>query len=59
MYTNGNNLIGINLGTEAMFMNNNGWLIKKYKSQQEIEKIVIGDGLAGIISRGKIKIISL
>ena len=59
VYTNGNNVIGINLGTEAIFMNNNGWLIKRYKSQQEIEKIVVGDGVAGIISRGKIKIISL
>ncbi len=57
--TNEKNVIGINIGTEALFVNNNGWLIKKYNSQQEIEKIVIGEGIAGIISKGKIKLISL
>lgn len=59
MYTNNNNIIAANLGTEAIFINNNGWLLKKYNSDQEIENIVIGDNIAGIISKGNIKIISL
>lgn len=59
IYTNGNNIFGVNMGTEALFINSNGWLIKEYKSNQEIEKIVIGDGIAGVISRGKIRIVSL
>ena len=58
IYTNGNNIFGVNLGTEALFINNSGWLLKQYKSNQEIEKIVIGDGVAGVISRGKIRIVS-
>ena len=59
IYTNDNNVFGVNLGTEALFINNNGWLIKQYMSSQEIEKLVIGDGVAGVISRGKIRIVSL
>ena len=58
VYTNGNNVFGINLGTEALLINSSGWLLKDYKSNQEIEKIVIGDGIAGVISRGKIRVVS-
>ena len=53
------NVIAINLGTSVVFINNNGWLIKKYQSSQEIQKVILGNDIAGIVSKNKIEIISL
>jgi len=53
------NIIAINLGTEILFINNNGWLKKRYNSSQEVKDIVISNDLAGIIYKNKIEIISL
>lgn len=53
------NMIAINLGTEALFINNNGWLVKRYHTSQEIQNIVICNEIAGIIYKNKIEIISL
>ncbi len=59
IYTQGN-MIAVNLGTSVMFINDNGWLVKKYESNgQEIQNIVMCDEIAGIISKNKINIISL
>ncbi len=59
IYTQGN-MIAINLGTSVIFINDNGWLVKKYESKQgEIQNIVMCDEIAGIISKNKINIISL
>ena len=52
-------MIVINLGTSALFINDNGWLVKRYQSSQEIQKIVLCNNLAGIVSKNKIEIISL
>lgn len=52
-------VIAINLGSEILFYNNSGWLIKKYYAKQEINKIVLCDNLAGIIYNDKIELISL
>jgi len=52
-------VIAINLGAEVYFINENGWLIKKYTSNQEIKKIVVSSKIAGIIYRNKIEFISL
>lgn len=49
----------INLGTEVLFINNNGWLIKRYKSSQEINNIVLSNNIAGIVYSNKIELISL
>ena len=54
-----NNIIAVNLGSEVCFINTNGWLVKRYISSQEIRNIVICDGLAGIIYRDKIELVSL
>ena len=54
-----NDVIAINLGTEADFIHTNGWLIKKYISSQEVRKIVLADDFAGIVYRDKIEIIEL
>jgi len=53
------NVIAINFGTEIIFINNSGWLIKNYTSSQEIQSIVLSDDLAGIIFKDKIEILSL
>ncbi len=58
IYTNGN-IIGLNLGSEVDFINTNGWLVKKYKADQEITSIVLSNSIAGIIYRDKIEIIDL
>ena len=53
------NVISLNLGTEIRFYNNSGWLIKKYYTNQEVNKITISNNLAGIIYNDKIELISL
>ncbi len=53
------NVIAVNLGSEVLFINNNGWLIKQYKSSQEIKDITLCNNIAGIIYSNKIEIISL
>lgn len=54
------NMIAINLGTNVLFVNDSGWLVKKYQSnKEEVQKIVFCDNIAGIICKDKIKIISL
>ena len=53
------NIIAANLGTEVDFINVNGWLQKKYISNQEVRDIVLGDGVAAIIYRDKIELINL
>ncbi len=54
-----NNVIAVNLGNEVYFVDTNAWLIKRYSSSQVIEKIILGDGLAGIIYSDKIEIVNL
>ncbi len=56
--THGNN-IALNLGSEVHFINTNGWLTKKYVSEKEINDIVLGQSVAGIIYKDKIEIIHL
>lgn len=52
-------IVAINLGTEVHFINLNGWLEKKYTSNQEIKDIVLGESVAGIVYRDRIKLITL
>ena len=52
-------MIAINLGTRALFINDSGWLVKRYESSQEIQKIVLCSNLATIVSKNKIEIVSL
>ncbi len=53
------NIIAINFGTEVLFINNSGWLIKNYTSSQEIQSIIISNNVAGIVFKDKVEIISL
>ena len=54
-----NGVIAVNLGNEVYFIGENGWLIKKYTSSQEIKGVVVSNNVAGIIYRNKITFISL
>lgn len=52
-------VIAANVGTEVYFINEKGWLLKKFTSSQEIKDIVIADNIAGVITRNKIYFIGL
>ena len=51
--------IALNLGTEVHFVGTNGWLLKKYTSNQEVKRIVINNDFAGVIYKNKIEIVDL
>lgn len=51
--------IAINVGSEVHFISTNGWLIKKYTSNQEIRNVVICNNFAGIVYRDKIEIVDI
>ena len=53
------NVIAVNLGTEVYFLNTSGWLIKKYDSSTEINDIILGSSVAGIVYSDKIEIVNL
>jgi hypothetical protein len=52
-------VIAVNLGTEVYFINENGGLIKKLTTSQEVKNVVISNNIAGIIYRNKIEFLSL
>ena len=51
--------VAINTGSKIHFIGLNGWLIKKYDSYNEINNIILGDSVAGIIYKDKIKIVEI
>ena len=58
MYSYGD-IIALNLGTDVDFINKDGWLVKRYKANQEITNIVLSNNVAGIVYRDKIEIVNL
>lgn len=54
-----NNIIAVNLGQVIEFVNTKGRLLKKYSSTQEVQDVVIGNGIAGIIYKDKAEILNL
>ena len=40
-------------------INDNGWIVKNYKTNTEIQDIVIGNNLIGIVYNNKIEVIGL
>lgn len=52
-------IIAINLGSEVLFYNNSGWLVRSYHAKQEINNIVLNNNLAGIVYNDKIELVSL
>lgn len=53
------NVTAVNLGTEALFIRSNGWLVKRYISSQEIQDIILNNNIVGIVYKNKIEIIKL
>lgn len=51
--------MALNLGNEIRIVNSNGWLLKKYTSDNQIKNIVIGDSVAGVVYKNRIEIIKL
>lgn len=58
VYTN-NDKLAINTGSEIHFLGLNGWLIKKYHSYNEINNIILGNSIAGIIYKNRIELIEI
>lgn len=58
LYTKGD-IIVANMGNEAVFINTNGRLVKKYISKQEIQNIVMGESIVGIIYKNKIELFNI
>lgn len=54
-----NNIVAVNMGQEIEFFNTSGWLLKNYTSTQEVQNIVIGNGIAGIIYKDKVELLNL
>ena len=54
-----NDTIAVNIGSEVHFISTNGWLIRKYISTQEVQKVIMCNNFAGIIYRNKIEIVNL
>lgn len=52
-------MIAVNLGTSVLFINDSGWLVKKYQSSHEIQEIALCNNLVAIVYKNKIEIISL
>lgn len=54
-----NNTFAINYGSRIEFVNTLGWLQKTFNTSQEAKEVKIASGVAGIIYKNKIEIISL
>ena len=52
-----NEKVAINVGSEIHFVGLNGWLLKKYTSSNEINSILLGDSIAGVVYKDKVEII--
>lgn len=51
--------VALNIGTEVLFVDTNGWLKKRYISTQEITDIVLAEQIAIIVYKDKVEIINL
>ena len=58
IYTN-EEKIAINTGAEVHFIGLNGWLIKKYDSYNEVNNVILGNSIAGIVYKDKIRIVEI
>lgn len=53
------NILAVSLGQEVEIFNTSGWLIKKYTSSQDVQGIVLTNGIAGIVYRNKLEFVNL
>ena len=54
-----NNLVCVNLLNEVRIINSSGWLLKRYTTNSEIQDIVVGNNIIGIVYNNKIEIINI
>ena len=52
-------IIAIDLGSEVEFINTSGWMIKRYKSIQEIKDVILSRDIAAIVYKDRIELINL
>lgn len=52
-------MVAINLGQEVEFINTRGGLLKRYSSLQEVQDVILGNGVAGIVYNDKVELINL
>ena len=53
------NVLAVSLGQEVEIFNTSGWLIKKYTSSQDVQSIVLTNGVAGIVYSDKLEFVNL
>ena len=53
------NLICMKLSDEVRIINASGWLLKLYATKTEIQDVVVGDSIVGIIYNNKIEFVNL
>ena len=51
--------IALNLGKEVQFVNNNGWLVKKFVGNQEVKSVLVSSNLGIIVFKDRISIVNL
>lgn len=51
--------IALNLGKEVQFINNKGWLVKKFVGNQEIKSVLVSNKLGIIVFKDRISIVNL
>ena len=54
-----NDLICINFVNEVRIVNSSGWLLKHYVTNSEIQSIVAGDSIVGIVYNNKVEVIGV
>lgn len=52
-------LICMYIANEVRVVNSNGWLLKRYITGSEIQEIVVGDSIIGVVYNNKIEVIKL
>lgn len=53
------NKIALNLGKEVQFIDNNGWLVKKFVGNQEVKSVLVSNKIGIIVFKDKISIVNL
>lgn len=51
--------IALNLGKEVHFINNNGWLLKRFVGNQEVKSVLVSNNLGIIVFKDRISIVNL
>lgn len=53
------NYIVLNFGNQLEVVNSNGWLIKHFSGTEQINSVVIGDSVVGVIYKNRVEVIKL